>query len=537
MPITDARDAVGDVNDPDALWKRIARSSFGSGNGADTDGAEMLPHDRPIGDFPSASGDATSSTLSPRASTAPEIPDDTTELEPRSNSNPTATGGKTTANPGQPQTLEDYVMSAPANAAAAAPRTRLAPTDTGDDLPDVKTMPGYSRMTQLNARLDKAQAPPTLKQRLIRMAITMAPTALGAAFGGLEGAGAAAQGTSEAIATDRTQKQHDTDDLIRQVDQSGRMVDNQYGHILHSRDIAANRDATAAYRQATIQSANSRAAATEQGRSDRSDQRSSTQLRLHGLDADGNPLPMDQLSEKDKAGIQHQKNQDELVDATTALRKAQTDKIPADIENAKQRLLIARQHLADSAQRLALQQRGMDLREEGLDWRETGATAATQTKVQQAGAIQDVGTELIKRIRANKDNLGPISGRITNVEQLWGNIPKEAAELGSYAGSFAALLPGLHQMRGTAAMKDFETRLQAGSFKTYGDAMEAAVQAMMDSAGTMKKAWQRGFTSTAGNRRRAQNNQPLINADQNVVEFVRGKDGKIKQSPASGGTQ
>lgn len=509
-------------NDPDDLWKRVSMGGVDDDTLGSSDSPEMLPHDRPIGDFPASSADFSSTPLSERPTTPLPVSDESKELEPRSNPNPTATGGKSTESAGgghpQAQTLEDYITSAPAEAkaAAAAKSTRLRPSD--DDLPDIKTMPGYQRMTDLQGKLDKAQAKPTLKQRLLRMAVTFAPVALGAAFGGLEGAGSAASGVNSEIDSENKQHSHDVDDLMREVDQSHHEVDSQYGHILHSRDIAANRESTAAMRQSVIEGQNARNAENEKGRNNRADTRSETALRLHGLDANGDPIAEDQLSASDRLKMEHTRNQDELTNATVAYRKAQTDAIPEQLKISKARLDNARQALSQSAQRLALAARGLDLREEGLDYRETGPTAATKTKVEQASAINDVGAELIKTIRAHAKVLGPVSGRVTNLEELWGSLPPEAARVAGFQGSFAALQPGLHQMRGQRAMQDFEKRLQIGSFKTNAEAMEAGVQAAIDSANTMKKAWSKGFKSTVGDRRKARNQSNTPGGD-DVIEF------------------
>lgn len=393
------------------------------------------------------------------------------------------------------------------------------------DLPDITTMPGYKHMTDVQGQLDEANRPLSTKGKLLRAAIGAAPIALGAALGGGAGAGGAASGVAQGMELQHQHEEHHKDDLIRQVQQAQGQVTTQYDHNLQAKNLAATRQMTDQWHHDVIK-----------GQNDRADQRSTDNLRLHGFNPDGSAVDESQMNPKELAALHHQKAQDTYLQAETDYRNVvRTQKLPADIARAKAMVDLAKQNLGLKAQQVALAARGMDLREEGLDFRENGPTAQQKNQIGQAGTIEALGPKLIQEIRKNADILGPYSGRATNIEEFIGNLPPEAAYLSGLQGSFAALQPQLHGMRGQGAMKQFEARLQAGSFKTNADAMEAAVQAIIDSAATIKQSLSKPLNSAAQDRRKARNaarNTTQPN-DEDIDEYVRTPNG-IQLKPKGG---
>ena len=95
------------------------------------------------------------------------------------------------------------------------------------------------------------------------------------------------------------------------------------------------------------------------------------QLRQHGFkhDEEGNiiPLPYEEMSEEQQGVHDLKASQDELAQATTALRKAQADPNSPQAKIAQQRLEGAQQARSIALQRLGLSEKVFDARYQGTD--------------------------------------------------------------------------------------------------------------------------------------------------------------------------
>lgn len=106
--------------------------------------------------------------------------------------------------------------------------------------------------------------------------------------------------------------------------------------------------------------------------------------------------------------------------------------------------------------------------------------AATQAKRDQAETVVRSGNELIAKINAARSALGPMAGRISNIEVGLGSSDPTVRGLYGSLKSFAALQPALHGSRGIGMQKEFESA--SARMSDNPDAAIAAVQALIDQA-------------------------------------------------------
>lgn len=106
--------------------------------------------------------------------------------------------------------------------------------------------------------------------------------------------------------------------------------------------------------------------------------------------------------------------------------------------------------------------------------------AATQAKRDQAETVIISGKELIAKINAARAALGPLAGRISDIEVGLGSSDPTVRGLYGSLKSFAALQPALHGSRGIGMQKEFESA--SARMSDNPDAAIAAVQALIDQA-------------------------------------------------------
>lgn len=209
----------------------------------------------------------------------------------------------------------------------------------------------------------------------------------------------------------------------------------------------------------------------------------SQQLHTHGFDQDddGNivPLSYDKMSEDQQAVHDLKASQDELAQATTALRKFQADPNNPAAKLAQRRVDGAQQARAIAMQRLGLAEKNFELKSEGTvngvapagaleanDGRPVGT--AFQQNVRPTGTQRDAAgrAEVGERIRqrlltqlqdpAIREQIGPLMGRAKTAEELVGNLPANLAEFGNDLKSYAAFQAGMHPVRGIGGLQYFD---------------------------------------------------------------------------------
>ena len=113
-------------------------------------------------------------------------------------------------------------------------------------------------------------------------------------------------------------------------------------------------------------------------------------------------------------------------------------------------------------------------------------TGAYGHQMQQAGAVSRSGKDLIADVEKHRDKMGNVKAILESAFLGTPLADPEQAGLSTHIASYAALQPGMHQMRGTAAMDEFVKRL--GGLPNNPDALIASINAMEQNAGAINPA-------------------------------------------------
>ena len=173
--------------------------------------------------------------------------------------------------------------------------------------------------------------------------------------------------------------------------------------------LTAEQQAEVPLREAQTEAAKEAPEQKEQAQEDKLTQA----YRKLGLDAGGNPIPREQLSEQERSKLEQSDSIQNLNDAREDLARAQAAGEPEKIRLAEERLQQAQ---TVAQQRLGLQAEGMALRAQGQDLRQQqaqGVLPTTQMRnvAAQAGLVHEQMPALLQEINQMKDEIGPISGR------------------------------------------------------------------------------------------------------------------------------
>lgn len=111
-------------------------------------------------------------------------------------------------------------------------------------------------------------------------------------------------------------------------------------------------------------------------------------------------------------------------------------------------------------------------------------TGAYAHEIQQAGAVDRAGTQLIEDIKTHKESLGTLQAW---VEKFGLNTPiadPELARLQAELGTFSALQPAMHGFRSRSAMETFEAII--GGLQKNPDATIASIEGILQTAGNIR---------------------------------------------------
>jgi hypothetical protein len=253
-----------------------------------------------------------------------------------------------------------------------------------------------------------------------------------------------------------------------------------------------------------------------------------SQLAQHGfkLDEQGNvvPLPYEEMSQDQQAVHDLRASQQEVQEATAALRKAQKDNIPKAAELARKRLDTARENAATASRRLGLSEREYEVNYHGTEngqpipgapADESGNPIGVKTAVlskpgtmaqsrgTQGGIIVEQGDNMIKAINEHRDKIGNIGSYWNSFVNSTPIADPDASKLMAQLGSFAALQPSLHGFRSQQALKEFEKLI--GGVPKDPDSLIAAIKGIQETAsvvkkhGTMNTVKPQGTTAPTGN--------------------------------------
>lgn len=372
--------------------------------------------------------------------------------------------------------------SAGPSGATAPTATPAIPSSSGKNFqlnaPNFDQLPSSPRAEALKGQLDAVQsAHPSTGSLLIKAITTLAPILAARGAGLFQGAGAA-QGASESLIN---QQQLDTErrkELIQEVEGEQGRQEREYEAGIHGQVAQAQVQSLGAYRdlQATLKDQAQKN--QQQHYKDMYDQ----QLRKNGqrLNVDTGEvenIPREELPASQGAMI-------DLRDAQEQLATARANAVPEQIEIAKQKVKQSLAMLNVSLQGLELRKENAAATNYGTDTAghplpgskigddgqpvgsrfqaNTGPTTEMRNKAGQGRAISTSGKALIDQLQnpdgtptALAGKLGPIMGRISNLDQLLEIQDPDIAKYGASLASYAALQPALHQFRGAAALHHF----------------------------------------------------------------------------------
>jgi hypothetical protein len=208
------------------------------------------------------------------------------------------------------------------------------------------------------------------------------------------------------------------------------------------------------------------------------------QLREHGfkLDETGQvvPLPYAEMSESQQAVQDLKGSQEELADATAALKKVQADPDSPQARMAQQRIETARNNMMIASKRLGLSEDTFAARYHGTDssgqplpgalitddGQPIGSSFSSNvrptTTARDAAGRAQIGENIRQRILTQlqdpkvREKIGPILGRASNAQEAIGNLPPELSEFKNDLTSYAAFQAGMHPVRGIGALNYFD---------------------------------------------------------------------------------
>lgn len=249
----------------------------------------------------------------------------------------------------------------------------------------------------------------------------------------------------------------------------------------------------------------------------------SATLAKQGLkrDDEGN-IVADESSPIYKAAQEKQKAAEETRTNLNAYRQSQTDlnKARAEVEKAKNdpnspayKAAEKKLAMAEEAHRVAA--RNLELHEEQFENKLkeqelVKPSGQAQSRGSAAQAVLDVIPDLKGLVEKNRDNIGPIMGRLARGEVAIGNVPPDIARLYSAMKSFYALQPAVHGFRNAEFVKDFETAL--GTLERDPDSFIAGMEGLkptLESVAKEGKTYHKRIVEGEGGGEKKEGKKPL----------------------------
>lgn len=99
------------------------------------------------------------------------------------------------------------------------------------------------------------------------------------------------------------------------------------------------------------------------------------------------------------------------------------------------------------------------------------------SRIHQAHVINDAGEQLIEGIQDVAPKLGPLKGRVFDLEKMIGNPDPDIAQFAAELESFVALQPALHGFRGSDALREFGKLI--GGTKQTPESLAAGIKGIL----------------------------------------------------------
>jgi hypothetical protein len=412
------------------------------------------------------------------------------------------------------------------NAANKTLSDRITAPDSGIR-PEADT-PDEARMRTLQERSDKMQQPLGWKRRLLQAGLMAAPIALGAAFGGSEGASGAAQG----VVTQGGVQQRRKDELQRQLEAELQ----QTTHNVTTEGAARQKEYEGLpLREAQMRNIESEITSREGFK------RNQAPPTITIEDEQGNPRMMQFNPDTNRydipVGKGYQKEGKQATDEFERLwasdpkntvngtlkKPTLADKIAFENDLAK-----GKRQPPEASYSPALDAHGRIVgrisNRTGIPeplpggtapeggFRKTGMGSTQVQREIQAAAITKSYDEISAYVDHHPGLTGPGAGRWQNFETFWGDPSPDAAELRGKIMSYAALQPGLHGMRNIQMVDEIKREL--GGLKMTPEALKRGLKGLGQASGAMHQATQEFY----GERPTLQNQ---VDGGEQVEEYVR----------------
>jgi hypothetical protein len=345
------------------------------------------------------------------------------------------------------------------------------------------TVPATGSRTAAASRLQRAQTdlyPPTTGGRLSRLAMTMAPAAIGLLGGGGAAGAGAATGAERAAEMGYNRRLQERNFASGQYQFEAGREERERDMMIREKVAEAQIEANKAYRLLMGTIANKRADIGQEN-ADRAAANSGF-AAVKGSDGVFRMVPLnpDQLSAINQAKLG-------VEQAQKALDEARTKAIPQQIEIQEKRLKIQQEMLQKALASLELQKAGLGLRERAEDFRETGPTVSSRNMAQMASATQPHVQNLRNEINEaeRRGYIGPLAGRAT-IDFLAGRVGSTGdREADRFLGQLmtdsklmtSAMLRTHFNGRGISLYGGFENMLAA---KRSGDELQGTLDEFED---------------------------------------------------------
>jgi hypothetical protein len=232
------------------------------------------------------------------------------------------------------------------------------------------------------------------------------------------------------------------------------------------------------------------------------------QLHTHGYktaeDGTIQPLAYGEMSEQQQAVHDLKASQEELADASSALKKVQADPNSPQARIAQQRIEGANQARQIALRRLGLSQQEFQANYYGTDTAGNALPGAPATATGQPEGIKvasltkpgvtaqgkaSQGRAVVESATDLKDFIDKNKGAFGNIDQYWQQYMNgtpiadpTASKAMAKIASFAALQPALHGFKSHDAMREFAKMI--GGIPKNPEALKAAIDGLVESAAT-----------------------------------------------------
>ena len=409
----------------------------------------------------------------------------------------------------------------PAAIPAATPATVPTPTPAA---PITPAQPSES--ARLSSQLEKMNQPKSLKELVANAALSFAPTAIAGLAGGLPAAAGAAHGVTAELSSQKAEELQQKKSLLEQVEAAKQREERMAEHQLTAKTAEQGH-------QERLQGINATNALREQIEKQRNERQTAqgnqgnvTALRKLGLDAQGNPIPREQLTPAEQSKLDVADSLEELRAAQAEVARTRNDPNSPMFKMAQQRLSLAQNRLSLSQQqtesRLFGTNNGVPLpgalitdsgQTVGSSYSQNVRPTGTQrARGDMASSAREQLSDIVSIVQRHPTLFGPGYGQTTEFKNWLGSTDPDAKAFVAARTIAGDHLAGTFGGRSEPALNQLDAAI--GQFKENPQAMLAGIQ-QLDKAAKLFE--DRGTPRTVGSAvGKGKSNQPgIIKYDKN----------------------